>query len=300
MTKSNGLTCLQVDLGWEKISMKAKLPIGVMFAIAVMLGALWAARGAWAADNAQYVAMGSSYAAGPGILPIVAGSPPLCARSADDYAHVLARLHALSLVDVSCSGATTVDVLHAGQFSLPAQLDAMTAQTQLVTVTIGGNDVFFMANLMGMSCDHSDAARCSVRSDAEVQARFAALPESLRQIIAGARMRSPGVRVVFVTYFTVLPDAGSCERVALTPQQADQMRSVAARLAMITRQVAKESGAGLLDLAVLSHGHDACSKDPWVLGARREPGSAIPPFHPTREAMQAVGTALNAYSGLLH
>ncbi len=276
--------------------MNAKQSIGLLFAFGVLL----LARAAAAADLAQYVAMGSSYAAGPGILPMVEGSPPRCARSALDYAHVLAHLRSLSLVDVTCSGATTADVLHAGQFSQPAQLDAVTAQTHLVTVTIGGNDVFFMANLMGLSCDRSAAASCAVRSDAEVDARFASLPDSLRQIVAGARMRSPAVRVVFVTYFTALPEQGTCDRIALTPEQADHMRAAAARLATITRDVAKESGSGLVDVALLSRGHDACSKDPWVLGARRQPGSLIPPFHPTRQAMQAVGDALNAYPGLLH
>jgi hypothetical protein len=274
----------------------AKIAIGVLLALVGVLGA----RGAAAAATPQYVAMGSSYAAGPGILPVVPGSPVRCARSSADYAHVLAGLRGLSLVDVTCSGATTVDVIRGGQFSLPPQLDAVTPQTQLVTVTIGGNDVFFMANLMGLSCDRRVLAVCSVKSDSEVEARFAALPDSLRQIVAGAGARSPGVRVVFVTYFTALPEQGSCERVALTPQQADHMRAVAARLAKITREVAKESGSGLMDVAVLSRGHDACSKDPWVLGARREPGVLIPPFHPTREAMQAVGDALNAYPGLLH
>jgi lysophospholipase L1-like esterase len=296
MTNSNGLTCLQVDRGRENISMTPRRLIGLPFALVLLL----AARGPAAAATPQYVAMGSSYAAGPGILPMVPGSPLRCARSAEDYAHVLARLRGLSLVDVTCSGATTVDVLHGGQFSLPPQLDAMTSQTQLVTVTIGGNDVFFMANLMGLSCDRRVVALCNVRPDAEVQARFAALADSLRQIVAGARARSPGVRVVFLTYFTVLPERGSCERVALTPEQADQMRAVAARLAQITREVAKETGSGLLDVAVLSRAHDACSKDPWVLGAHREPGLLIPPFHPTGAAMQAVGEALNAYPELLH
>jgi lysophospholipase L1-like esterase len=270
---------------------------GLLAAVLVPLAACAAAMAA----TPQYVAMGSSYAAGPGILPMVPGSPLRCARSAEDYAHVLARLRSLSLVDVTCSGATTFDVLHAGQFSQPAQLDAVTAQTQLVTVTIGGNDVFFMANLFGFSCARSGAAGCSsIAPDALVAARFAALPDSLRQIVAGARMRSPAVRVVFLTYFTALPEQGTCERIALTAEQADQMRGEAARLASITRQVAKESGSGLLDLAVLSRGHDACSKDPWVLGAQREQGSLIPPFHPTREAMQAVGNALNSYPDLLH
>jgi lysophospholipase L1-like esterase len=253
-----------------------------------------------AAATPQYVAMGSSYAAGPGILPMDPGSPVRCARSDADYAHVLAQLRKLSLVDVSCSGATTVDVIHGGQFSLPAQLEAVNAQTQLVTVTIGGNDVFFMANLMGLTCQQRPAAACAVRSDAEVAARFDSLAASLREVVAGVRSRSPAARVVFVNYFTVVPEQGTCDRLALSADQADHMRAVAAQLATITSEVARESRSGLMDVRALSRGHDACSKDPWVLGARREEGSLIPPFHPTRAAMQAVGTALDAHPELLH
>jgi len=249
----------------------------------------------------QYVAMGSSYAAGPGITPIVDGSPIRCARSTHNYAHVLASARKLSLVDVTCSGATTVDVLKGGQFGLPPQLDAVSAETQLITVTIGGNDVFFMANLIAMSCgpDTPAALRllggCVVRPDSLVAARFASLADSLRQIVAGARQRSPKARVVFVNYFTVLPDQGTCARVALTAQQADQMRAVAAHLADITRQVANQSQADLLDVATLSRAHNACSTDPWVLGAHREKGALIPAFHPTEQGMQAVGAALYGY-----
>jgi lysophospholipase L1-like esterase len=276
--------------------MTRKQWIGVLMGVLGLMGV----GAATAADEAQYVAMGSSYAAGPGIVPMVPGSPPRCARSTLDYAHVLAHLRGLSLVDVTCSGATTADVLHAGQFEQPAQLEAVTAHTQLVTLTIGGNDVFFMANLIGLSCDRSSGAKCPMAPDTLVEARFAMLPDSLRQIVTAIQMRSPRARVVFVTYFTALPETGTCDRAALTADAAEHMRGVAARLANITRQVAKESGSGLLDLAVLSRGHDACSKDPWVLGARREQGSQIPPFHPNQEAMQAVGDALNAYAGLLH
>ncbi len=249
----------------------------------------------------QYVAMGSSYAAGPGISPVVDGSPIRCARSANNYAHVFARARRLSLVDVTCSSATTVDVLKGGQFGLPPQLDAVSAETQLVTVTIGGNDVFFMANLIAMSCGpDTPAARsvlggCIVRPHALVADRFASLADSLRQIVAGARQRSPKARVVFVNYFTVLPDQGTCARIALTAEQADQMRAVAARLAEITRQVAHQSQADLLDVARLSRAHNACSTDPWVSGANPEPGASIPPFHPTLAGMQAVGAALYGY-----
>ncbi len=271
-------------------------------ALMVLLGA--AAVG-WndsrAADTAQYVAMGSSYAAGPGILPLVPGSPPRCARSGSNYAHVLARHRNLSVVDVSCSGATTVDVLHAGQFDLPAQLDAVTPTTQLVTVTIGGNDVFFMANLIAMSCkaDAAGAARapgaCTGIAQPLVEQRFASLADSLTQIVAGARRRSPKVRVVFVNYFTVLPDQGTCARVGLTSAQADQVRGVAARLADITREVARKSAADLFDLATLSRAHNACAADPWLAGAHPDGGLPIPPFHPYEKGMRAVGDALDAY-----
>lgn len=267
----------------------------------VLLGLLTTFAGvSLAAAPSQYVAMGSSYAAGPGILPEVPGSPPSCARSVHNYAHVLAEKRGLSLVDVTCSGATTVDILRGGQFSLPPQLDAVTSQTELVTVTIGGNDVFFMANLLALSCDHSVMATCNVRPDEEVAAHFAGLADSLRQVVAGVRQRSPKARVVLVNYFTVLPAQGTCARARLTNEQADDMRVVARRLADTTRKIAGETGAGLLDVAQLSQLHDACSSDPWVLGAGREAGVFIPPFHPTLEAMRAVGNALNDYLERAH
>ena len=77
------------------------------------------------------------------------------------------------------------------------------------------------------------------------------------------------------------------------------MRGIAARLGDITRQVAKEVGADLLDVAALSQLHNACSNDPWIFGAHPENGSRVPAFHPTREGMRAVGEALNDYLGPL-
>jgi hypothetical protein len=279
------------------MSIKSTAVLGLLM---VLITGVFPVRSA-AAVTAQYVALGSSYAAGPGIAPGVSGSPDRCARSAENYAHVLAARRGLSLLDVTCSGATTHDVLFAGQFGLPAQLDAVTPQTQLVTVTIGGNDVFYMANLIGNACTAQSAPaqsppdRCQVKPDELVEARFKSLPDSLREVVTRVHLKSPQAQVVFVTYFTVLPQQGTCSRVALTAQQADHMRAVAARLGDITRQVAKQTGSSLLDVAALSRSHDACASDPWVFGAARETGESIPPFHPNREAMREVGVALDAY-----
>src|SRR3982751_238342 len=92
-------------------------------------------------QGATYVALGSSFAAGPGIAAQAADSPGRCGQSAENYARQVARALKLKLVDRSCGGATTADILGTGPLGLPPQIDGLTADTALVTVTVGGNDV---------------------------------------------------------------------------------------------------------------------------------------------------------------
>src|SRR5580693_568311 len=97
--------------------------------------------------GARYVAMGSSFAAGPGLKPRAPGSPRRAGRSAVNYAHLVADRLGLELTDVTYSGATTQDIL-AGAPGKPPQLDAVTADTRLVTLTAGGNDVGYVPRLV--------------------------------------------------------------------------------------------------------------------------------------------------------
>ncbi|HTT55406.1 MAG TPA: hypothetical protein VMH35_28790 [Streptosporangiaceae bacterium] len=62
-------------------------------------------------------------------------------RSAGSYAHVVARALGLDLADVTYSGAASSDILDRSAAGQPAQLDAVTPDTRLVTITAGGNDV---------------------------------------------------------------------------------------------------------------------------------------------------------------
>jgi hypothetical protein len=171
------------------------------------------------ADGAEYVALGSSFAAGPGVGERAPDSPALCIRSATNYPHLVAQARQLDLTDVTCSGATALNVLDGGQFFQPPQVDALKFTTQLVTVTVGDNDVDYLGNLFGWSCQHDPAAVpflwrragvCTVTSDAEVDTELAALPARLDQIAQQVRQRSPHAHLVFVDYTTVLPHSGSC------------------------------------------------------------------------------------------
>src|SRR5687767_810852 len=153
-------------------------------------------------EGARYVAMGSSFAAGSGIAPSADVPANRCGRSADNYAHQLARKRRLRLVDVSCGGATTAHVL--GPWGeLPAQVDALTVDTDLVTVTIGGNDVRYIGRLIAESCKAAGPAEgvpglcgsfprgaASARSlPPATQESWRALEQNLRQIAIEVRRR---------------------------------------------------------------------------------------------------------------
>src|ERR1700742_623982 len=123
----------------------------VVVLLAIGAGALfYQSRGALD-GNPEYVALGSSFASGSGITTRVPGSSYPCGRSVDNYAHQLARKEHLSLVDMTCNGATSENILHHGQFFQPKQIDAVGPTTKLVTVTIGGNDVDYMRNIIGLN-----------------------------------------------------------------------------------------------------------------------------------------------------
>ena len=116
--------------------------------------------------GSRYVALGSSFAAGPGIPARAPGSPRRAGRSASNYAHLVARELGLDLHDVTYSGATTGDILRPSAAGQPAQLDAVTPATRLVTLTAGGNDVGYLPRLTLPACPGrcGRCRRCGPRS----------------------------------------------------------------------------------------------------------------------------------------
>jgi lysophospholipase L1-like esterase len=234
-----------------------------------------------------YVAMGSSFAAGPGVTRLDEGAPARCGRSADNYAHQLARKRKLRLVDVSCSGATTAHIL--GPWGeLAPQLDALTPQTRLVTVTIGGNDVNYIGGLYAASRPGGQAPA------APTEQAWAKVEASLEQIAHEVRRRAPDARLVFVEYVTVLPERGLCAQTPLSEGAAAVARETARRLAQVTAAVASGAGAEDLRVSELSRGHDACASEPWVTGFIRPPGAEhFAAYHPNLAGMTAVAEALD-------
>jgi hypothetical protein len=246
----------------------------------------------------QYVAMGSSFAAGPGLLPRAEHSALLCGQSKANYAHLLAFRRRLELVDMTCSGAKTEHVLFGGQHSEGAQVRAITDETELVTVTIGGNDVFYMTNLIAAACDQHAPfwkkmiGACKPKPPADVEAGFATLPGRMAQIATEVHRRAPQARLIFVNYQTVLPESGTCDALSMSVEDVDRLRQVAARLAKVTEEAARHNNAEVFDAAALSREHNVCSASPWLAGAY-PPRKLTAALHPNFEGMLGIAWGLD-------
>jgi hypothetical protein len=245
----------------------------------------------------QYVSLGSSYAAGPGV-----GSPDpasgKCARSLSNYARQLAANRHLLLVDVACSGATIANILDHGQHGFPAQIDAVTADTRLVSVLIGGNDIDYVGNLSGLSCRDTGGANCHIADPANVERRLADLPAALDRVVADIQRRAPSSRIILVGYLPAVPAKGDarCSALPLLEADGERMRDVAIRLAQAIRGSSNRNGAGIVNSTLIGAGHDACSAQPFVAGYRPDRNAGWPSpvaYHPTQAGMDRVAAALD-------
>ena len=229
--------------------------------------------------HARYVALGSSFAAGPGIP---AQDHGLCGRSDHNYPSLVAAKLGLDLSDVSCSGATTADVTTTPQGSLPPQIDAVSAATALVTFTVGGNDIGYSADTIECAAMDANGGSCAaVRNSVRTRREVAALPGDLTAMIDHIRARAPSARIVMVTYPKVIPDhAATCAALSLSAPDAAFVASLGRQLETIFTTVAAATHVTLADPYVRSDGHGPCAtnSERWIEGAT--PRSSGAPFHP--------------------
>lgn len=248
----------------------------------------------------QYVALGSSFAAGIGLGPREPESPYICMRSTNGYPHRLAGKLGLSLVDVACSGATTHHVSRGGQAFLGPQIDAITKETRLVTITAGGNDIGYVGDLGTMAAANAPNLLGRIirwfASDPspDKERGYVNLRASLLGTLKEVRRRAPQAKIVVATYPSILPPKGSCAKLGLTVAQAANMRAVGERLAEVTREAARESGALIADMQIVGAGHNVCSREPWVNGWVDAAGTR---FHPTLAGAEATAAEIERVLG---
>ncbi|WP_345412622.1 SGNH/GDSL hydrolase family protein [Pseudonocardia xishanensis] len=272
----------------------------LVLALLLLVGALSAAGVAQAGEPERYVALGDSYSAGP-LVPPQEGMPVGCLRSGSNFPSVVAAgIGAAEFVDVSCSGATTDDLTAPQSVALgsnPPQLDALTGAEDLVTLTIGGNDVGF-ADIIGRCALTSPTdlfgAACKASYGSTLDERIAVAGEKVATALDAVAKRSPDATVALVGYPALLPDEGpGC--FPLVPFSAGDvawLRGVEKDLNATLAARAAAAGATYVDTYTPTIGHDMCQVPgvKWIEGLL--PTAPAAPVHPNELGMKAMGAAV--------
>ncbi len=269
-----------------------------------LVAVLAAALCAWTAGTAQaqYVALGDSYTAGPLIPnPVL---PIGCLKSSNNYPRLTAPRIGQSLKDASCSGAKTTHMTSPQDVSIdgpnPPQFNSLSAGTQTVSITIGGNDIGFSSiaqdcitlNPFGNPCKK----KYIVNGVDTISQRIAAAAPSVDAVLDGIRARSPLARTFVLNYPAIFPETGlGCfPQMPISWTDAPYLRAKQQELnAMIAGQAAA-NGARLVNWYAASIGHDACkgSSTRWV--EPLIPGNWAASIHPNRRGMEGAANALVA------
>lgn len=225
------------------------------------------------ADTLNYAALGDSYSSGVG-----ASSYDLdvsCQRSSRSYPPLWsAEHHPTSFEFTACSGAKTADVLL-------TQISALRPETDLVTITIGGNDAGF-GPVMGTCTVATSDSTCNAAVDAaEAFERFV-LPSRLIRTYTAIRRAAPHARVIVLGYPRLFDLAPSCtdphapnlSRRRKLNHGADVLNDV------IYQAVSRQSGFSFADVRDRFIGHGVCSADPWINGPSVP--TSLGPYHPNQ------------------
>ncbi|MEO6021271.1 MAG: SGNH/GDSL hydrolase family protein [Knoellia sp.] len=248
-----------------------------------------------------YVALGDSFSAGSGVLPLSATASPLCAQSSVNYPHLIAQRTGRVLTDVTCGGATTADFSTAQYPGTPPQLDALRSDARLVTVGIGGNDSNVFVGLIQncLTAGLSTAGQGSPCKD-KYGATYATtittktLP-AVRKAIADAKAKAPRATVVVAGYPQVLPPTRGCyAAIPITAGDVPYVNGIEQTLNAAVKQAALDNGATYVDMWAPSAGRDACQL-PWVRWVEPAVGSLnFVPNHPNAAGERAYADRIMA------
>jgi lysophospholipase L1-like esterase len=272
--------------------------IRVLVVLASIAGAL--TFGAAGASAANWAGLGDSYAAGP-LIPSQQLNPLGCLRSDHNFAHLAAAALGRSLADASCSGAKTDDMTAPQDVTPgpnPPQFNALTTDTQIVTLQIGGNDIGFTSILQNCATANPFAHPCRdryvVNGHDTLADKIAATAPKVAAVLQGIHTRSPHARVFVVNYAAILPETGSgCwPQVPIAFSDVSYLRSVEKNLNAMLAQQAATNGARIVDDYSASIGRDAC-KSPstrWV--EPLVPANLAAPFHPNARGEAGIAAAV--------
>jgi lysophospholipase L1-like esterase len=271
---------------------KAALSIGIVLALL---------SSAPAATAGPLVALGDSYSSGEGAPPFMTGTAKpgvnTCHRSQRSWPEIVGTATQRRVTSLACSGAEIEDVLRsdpdrAEQERRTSQIKRLrSTRPELVTLTIGGNDIGFVDVLR--KCVTA-LRRCDkiYREDGrdELEQRISDLEERLPNVYRQVRAAGSAARLVVVGYPRIFPSRPAL--ITCTWMASAELRYLnekAASLNAAIRRAAARVHVAYIDVSDALEKHElSCRSGSWVNPLRPTPVRLPYSFHPTADGQTAL------------
>ncbi len=248
----------------------------------------------------RYVAIGDSYSTGSNMPDPI---NPSCLRTASNYPHRIAkRFKNVDLHDMTCSAAQSrhasePQLLHDGTYN-PPQFDALNANTDVVTVSLGGGDGDLFGTLVNR-CPAFTGPGTPCKDQLEREGIIPAdivkkMEKSMVHVLRGVKQRAPHAEVLVISYPVFAPKTDTCPQLPLAPGDYPFVRKTLKSFIRAQRHAANKTGVTFVDIEHLSMGHDICADEPWTAGKDGAPEKATP-YHPYPVEQRAVANAIASY-----
>lgn len=293
----------------------------------------------------HYLAMGDSYSAGEGLRPYIDGTDTAtnsCHRSDAAYSSLL-RLPGDSPKTIrdmpvttatwkfiACSGAKTDNILFSGQHNEDSQIAQLIVRArsgmapELVTLTIGGNDVGFVpiitycATHAIETCDEAsewspwgNGKSLGTYLDSSLEELSSQIKE---RVVVEIKKSAPDAAVFILGYPQLFRprsdvDLGDCDlSVVYREGELAFLRALETRVNRVIDLAAQDSGVHFVDTTQGFTGHEICGKDgEWISGIVKPEPTLDPTnrfgyhpvgrgaFHPNREGQEALARQLRLF-----
>ena len=224
---------------------------------------------ALAAPSTDYVALGDSYSSGTGTNSYDLSSG--CQRSSLAYPALwAAQQGTASFTFAACGGATTSSVRS-------GQLGGLNAGTDLVTITVGGNDADFVGTVL--TCKLGSDSSCFSKLNSVNAFINGTLPGRLDATYRDIRSRAPNARLVVLGYPRLFQVGGTNCLFEVNNAKRTRLNATADLLSSVTAQRVAAAGGTYLDARGPYGGHEICSSSPYINGTTWPVGDS---YHPNR------------------
>ncbi len=170
----------------------------------------------------QYVALGDSYASGMGAdvykspYAVNVGNADLgsyeegtaipdtgCWRNTHAYPNQIAAHTGYNLAFRACAGATIWEVIH-GKSGETSQLDSLSPETEIVTITAGGIDAEFMGVMECIITSYCRPDSPAIQHSSHMIANE--LPANYDWLLNEVKAKAPNARIAMFGYATTVPE----------------------------------------------------------------------------------------------